>query len=155
MTIPMPIEALVGDCVGQRCENVVNPHGSILSIDIGPLGRRPDDGVDDIPHGWRHLTVLCPWRLQSDLAVLCDWNVSGGAGGAIQQATQQLIGANIQAAHTAPPGWDLRLEFSNGLTLLAFGDRTESRRDAWFILGTDGAEAGARLELVEKANQDG
>jgi hypothetical protein len=87
--------------------------------------------------------VLSPWRLESEAEIVIDWNTDGGAGGAILPAIEVLIGQRVVAASTSPPGWDLRIRWSNGLTLVVFGDCTDDREDAWFILGTDGAEAGA------------
>jgi len=124
--------------IGERCERVDNPAGAILVLDIGPLGRwqeRPDHGTI----GWRQLTILSPWRLQSDIEVFCDWNADGGTeDGAILRAVRQLLGRTIVEAHCAPPGWDLLLRWSNGLTLHVFADTKEERADAWSLLGTDG-----------------
>jgi len=81
--------------IGERCERVDNPAGAILVLDIGPLGRwqeRPDHGTI----GWRQLTILSPWRLQSDIEVFCDWNADGGTeDGAILRAVRQLLGRTI------------------------------------------------------------
>ena len=140
MQNPEDVLRLVGQLVGLPCTRVENPRGSILSIDLGDLGSRPGDTVSDRPHGWRHLTVLAPWRIESNAAVLCDWNVEGGASGRIVELAASLVGKGIVAAATSPPGWDLRLDFDGGITLVVFGDATVDRDDAWFILGTDGAE---------------
>ena len=137
------LQSLVRDIVGQQCEGAQNPNGSVLSLDFGTLGRRANDDPSATPHGWRHLTVLSPWRLESEAEIVIDWNTDGGTGGAIMPAIEGLIGQRVVAASTAPPGWDLRIRWSNGLTLVVFGDSTDDREDAWFILGTDGAEAGA------------
>lgn len=143
--------ALLGDIVGQRCERAANPHGSILSLDFGTLGRRQGDDAAAPTHGWRHLTVLSPWRLQNDHEILCDWNTDGGRNGTIASAIEKLVGQLAVAAHAAPPAWDATITWSNGLTLVIFGDSTDDRDDAWFILGTDGAEAGA-TPIVHGAN---
>lgn len=135
--------ALLADIVGQRCERAKNPHGSILSLDFGELGRREDDDTASVLHGWRHLTVLSPWRLQMPAEVLCDWNSSSGSEGVIAAVIARLEGQTVVAATTTTPAWDLTLTFSSGVQLVAFGDNTDDREDAWFILGTDGTECGA------------
>lgn len=134
------IERAVADLVGQRCARAENPHGSILSIDLGPLALRSSDAADARPHGWRHLTILSPWRLQTKDHVVADWNVDGGVAGVLPQLIQQLVGDRVIAAQTSMPAWDLRLDWESGLTLTVFGDCTNEREDAWFILGTDGLE---------------
>lgn len=134
------LRILLGEIVGQRCENTTNAHGSIIAFDFGPLSRRADEPPTAKAHGWRHLTVLSPWRLQKEHEVLCDWNMTGAT---IAPALAVLHGARVVAATSAPPGWDLSIRWSNGMELLVFGDSTDNRDDAWFILGTDGTEAGA------------
>ena len=134
---------LVRDIVGQLCEGATNPYGSILTLELGTLSQRLSSTEPGELYGWRQLTVLSPWRLQTETAVLCDWNCEGGANGTINPVIEQLKGEHVVTAETAPPGWDLRIHWSNGLSLVVFGDSTDDREDAWFILGTDGAEAGA------------
>ncbi len=134
---------LLADVVGQRCERATNPHGSILSLDFGELGRRKGDDAASVLHGWRHLTVYSPWRLQLPQEILCDWNSSSGSAGVIIAVVAQLQGQSVVAAATAAPAWDLKITFSSGIELAVFGDNTDDREDAWFILGTDGAECGA------------
>lgn len=134
---------LLADIVGQRCECATNPHGSILSLDFGHLGRREDDDVSSPLHGWRHLTVLSPWRLQDNEEVQCDWNSDGGAGGVIAAVIAHLEGQVVVSAATTLPAWDLTIQFASGVQLVVFGDNNDDREDAWFILGTDGAECGA------------
>jgi len=137
------IRATVAELIGQRCERVENPYGSILSIDLGPLGLRSDDPPDAKPHGWRHLTVLSPWRLQTDDYVVSDWNENGAPGGELAKTIQLLHKHSVITARTASPGWDLHLRWSNGMSLVVFSDSTDERKDAWFILGTDGLEVSA------------
>lgn len=134
---------LLADVVGQVCSGVSNPHGSIVSIDFGALGRREDDDPAAFPHGFRHLTILSPWRLQSEAEVLCDWNSSGGTGGTIESVLPILAGRKVISAIATPPAWDLIVKFSGDVQLVVFGDNDDDRDDAWFILGTDGQECGA------------
>jgi len=136
------IQQVLDELVGQRCEGVDNPHGSVLRLDIGPLGTRVD-APDDPPHGWRHLTILSPWRLESRTEVVCDWNEPGGPTGSLLAKVQSLAGVAVTSATASPPGWDLVIEWSNGTRLLVFSDRNDNREDAWVILGTDGLELGA------------
>lgn len=75
--------------------------------------------------------------------VLCDWNSSSGSEGVIAAVIARLEGQTVVAATTTTPAWDLTLTFSSGVQLVAFGDNTDDREDAWFILGTDGTECGA------------
>jgi hypothetical protein len=137
------ITSMVAELVGLRCERVENPHGSILSVDFGELGHRADDPPGAKTHGWRHFTVLSPWRIESSHEVICDWNVEGGTRGRISALAQVLVGQRVVRATTEPPGWDLKVSLSEGVVLAVFGDATCDRADAWFILGTDGAECGA------------
>jgi hypothetical protein len=81
--------------------------------------------------------------------VVCDWNFEGGATGEIQRIIEMLIGRSVLSATVDPPACDLRLSFAGGLTLVVFADRTDEREDAWFILGSDGAEAGAVVPWSE------
>jgi hypothetical protein len=138
------IQVVLKQLVGQRCEGVDNPYGSILRLDLGPLGRRSDDSLTAPLHGWRHLTVLCPWRLESPDEVLADWNLKGGFDGQILSRTQVLRGLTVAEVAASPPAWDLTLVWSNGLRLCIFSDSDEDRSDAWVILGTDGLELGVR-----------
>ena len=137
------IVAVVAELVGQRCMKVDNPRGSILRLDIGPMGKRDTDVATAPSHGWRHLTILSPWRLANDRVVLCDWNDASERGGAISTSTSALVGSTILQAYTTAPGRDLVLRFTDALELFVFGDSDEDG-DAWFILGTDGVEIGAR-----------
>ena len=139
-TVKSPTDA-VAELVGLPCTEATNPYGSILSIDFGPL----DEAAPDVrSHGLRHLTVLCPWRLQTDAEVVLDWNVDGGASGFIAPTLRTLLGTEVVSATTRPPAWDLAISFSNGLTLVVFGDSLDVRSDAWFILGRDGLEVIAK-----------
>lgn len=138
------ILSLVRQLVGTTCEMVTNPHGSILSIDFGPMSLPAEALPMERPHGWRHLTVLSPWRIDDADHVLVDWNVDGGANGRIAPLVQVLLGQTVESAHTAPPGWDLSLKWSNGLELRVFGDCDDYRDKAWMILGTDGVQASAK-----------
>lgn len=137
------VQDVLRELQGKRCENVDNPHGSILRLDIGTMGRRADDPAAPL-HGWRHITILSPWRLESAAEVIADWNTRGGSGGSLFNAVRRLRGDTVQHASAQPPGWDLVIEWSSGLRLFVFADSTEDREDAWMILGTDGLELGVR-----------
>ncbi len=134
----MELEEHVHALIGQRCTGADNPVGSVIRLDIGELGLGPLSGPKSKPHGWRHLTVESPWRIQSRSKVLWDWNTPGGVGGDIEGALRDFVGATIMEAEVSPPGWDLRLVWSNGLEIVVFSDSTEDRDDAWSLLGTDG-----------------
>ena len=134
------LSSYLNELVGQKCEGVDNPVGSVLRLDIGPLGLGPHDEPDSEPHGWRHLTIKSPWRLQNVQEVLCDWNLCQTDAGALRACIAQLAGQTIQNAEADLPGCDLRLSWSNDLMLIVFADTNEDREDAWFILGTDGLE---------------
>lgn len=137
------VEQLLNDITDQPCSRAENPHGSILSLDFGVLSRRQDDEPGAKKHGFRHLTVLSPWRIQSPGEVICDWNTTGGAKGGITPAVAELVGCRVVKASCWLPAWDMRLKFDNSWELVVFGDSDDDREDAWFILGTDGAEGGA------------
>jgi hypothetical protein len=142
-----PITEVVASLVGLRCEAIENPIGSIISIDFGPLSLRPDDPPTARPHGYRHLTVLSPWRVQTDDDVIVDSNVDGGTNGLIRPLLRDLVGQRVVAAATSPPAWDLRISLSSSVHLLVFGDATDDRDDAWFILGTDGIQVAGQPVL--------
>jgi hypothetical protein len=138
------VAAVLAGMVGKRCESLDNPIGSILRLDIGPLAKRADAKPHERPHGWRHLTILSPWRLESPDTVIADWNIPGGAQGDLERAVQCLIGQHVVQLHAEPPGWDLTIQWSGHLKLFIFSDSGEDREDAWAILGTDGLELGVR-----------
>lgn len=140
---PASLRRAVTELVGLRCEGADNPYGSVLRLDLGPLGRRITDASDVPPHGLRHLTVLSPWRLEDRNAIIADWNVAGSPDGSLSSIAGQLVGDVVVHAEASAPGWDLRLQWQSGRTLVVFGDSTPDRADAWFILGTDGLEVAA------------
>jgi hypothetical protein len=142
LSAPNEVRAILAQLVGLRCEGLDNPHGSVLSLDIGPLGHRPDDAPSARPHGWRHLTILSPWRLRTATEVIADWNIPGGAKGRLLESVKRLVGQAVTRAQAEPPGWDLLLTFGDGSVLQVFADSNANRDDAWFILGTDGLELG-------------
>ena len=130
----------LNELVGHKCEGVDNPLGSVLRLDIGARGLGPHDGPNSEPHGWRHLTIESPWRLENRREVLCDWNLSQTDAAGLKSCIAQLAGQTIRSVEAELPGCDLRLSWSNDLKLIVFADTTEDRDDAWFILGTDGLE---------------
>lgn len=138
------LEIVVEQLPGLRCGAVDNPYGSILSVDFGEMGLRPDSLPDEKPHGWRHLTVYSPWRLDDGVEIIVDSNVDGGVHGSIGGLLQPLAGATVSAARVTAPAWDLVIEWTNGLRLSVFGDCDDDRDHAWMILGTDGVNAVAK-----------
>lgn len=135
------VQDVLDELVGMRCEALDNPYGSVLRFDIGPLGRRPDQREEPL-HGWRHITILAPWRLESSSQVLGDWNLPGGSDGSLLPLVKPLTGQMVAGAHATTPGWDLVVEWSGGWRLFVFSDSNEDRDDSWMILGTDGLELG-------------
>jgi hypothetical protein len=138
MTTRTTLLEYLQELVGKRCERAENPIGSILLLDIGPLGRGPHQEPESVPSGWRSLTIESPWRLQDEEKVLCDWNARSGVAGEILNAIRGLVGHSVVRVHTSPPAWDLQIWWSNGMSLVVFSDSNEDRQDAWSILGTDG-----------------
>lgn len=130
------LQDYLNELVGKRCEGADIPVGSVLRIDIGPLGLGPHDEPDSQPHGWRHLTVKCPWRLEAANEVLCDWNTPES----VLNYLDRIVGQEVKRISASLPGLDLRLTLSNGVALTVFADSTVDRDDAWFVLGTDGFE---------------
>jgi hypothetical protein len=138
------IKKSIAGIVNMRCTQSRNPIGSTLVLDFGPvaLPRSPVPG--EKPRGERRLTVYSPWRVQSDQEIVFDWNVDGGAGGRLPALVGALENANVRRVETRPPGWDLEVDFDNGLTLVVFGDVEDERDVAWFILDADAAAFSAR-----------
>jgi hypothetical protein len=134
--------------VGQACTQVVNSVGSVLLVDIGPLGRGPHQLDRSPPQGWRALMVDSPWRIQTATGVLCDWNADDAPGGALAACVAGLVGRVVTSVDVVPPAWDLQLSFSGDVRLVVFSDSAADRPYAWTILGTDGLEivAGPHLE---------
>lgn len=134
----------LSEIVGLRCAQAQNPYGSTLILDFGtmtlPQGALPHEKA----RGWRRLTVYAPWRVESAHEVLFDWNVDGGAKGMLGSLAQALTGTEVVATSTAPPAWDLVVDFSSKVRLLVFGDFNDDRDAAWFITGTDGMSISAR-----------
>jgi hypothetical protein len=137
-TVDRTLADFLRELVGLKCEAADNPLGSVIRFDLGPMGLGPLSGPRSKPHGWRHLTVESPWRLQTDRHVLCDWNAQSGTGGAIESVVKQLVGEVVESATAEAPAWDLEIRWSNGVGLIIFSDSTEDREEAWSILGTDG-----------------
>lgn len=140
---------LVRDLEGQPCCAAQNPYGSILLLDFGAMKTSVDASSSGGSRGWRSLSVLSPWRLETENHVLCDWNVTGGANGYIDAQISVLVGESVLEVETRPPGWDLRIKWSNGLVLLVFGDCTDLRGEAWYLLGDEGQEVAGVLVVAE------
>lgn len=136
------IRDVLRELSGVKCEGADNPHGSVIRFDLGELGLGPKQDATDVAHGWRHLTVLSPWRIQTPTLILGDWNADD-----ISPVLRERVGKRVEAAESAPPGWDLRIKWEDGVELLVFGDATIDRDDAWFILGTDGLEISGSPEF--------
>ncbi|HTD62984.1 MAG TPA: hypothetical protein VK679_20155 [Gemmatimonadaceae bacterium] len=130
--------------VGQPCTGTLNPMGSILLLEIGPLGRPADDADAEL-RGWRSFTIYCPWRLDDVDHTICDWNFSGGAKGEIYPLMQTLVGRTVESVVTNAPGWDLRIGFSGGLTLTTLSDSDTERDEVWIMFGNDGFKFKAEL----------
>jgi hypothetical protein len=148
--MPNSLDAIMTELTGQRCEQVDNPHGSILRLDLGEMSVPAAYPAGAQPHGWRHVTVLSPWRLADGERVICDWTDPGGAGGVLTDLIQVLKGQLVVAASSSPPSFDLRLQFGGGHQLTVFADVDDSRSDAWFVLGTDGTEIGVSPQRADE-----
>lgn len=138
------VTAEVGVAVGQlhglACTQADNPHGSIILVDLGPLAVPEGLPPAAAARGYRSLTILCPWRLETATDVLGDWNQPGGVSGRINELLSLLVGSTVIGAEVFPPAGDLRIRFSNGIQLVVFVDSDSEADDAWSILGTDGLE---------------
>lgn len=142
------VDSFFAEMVGQRCEGVDNPYGSIIRLDIGQLSLQPDEMPYGKPHGWRHLTIKSPWRLSSKQTVLCDWNDEGGTSGVIEKCASLIVGKTVIQISSAPPSWDLHVHFSDGTELFVFSDCDDSREEAWFILGREGIQVSASPQRI-------
>jgi hypothetical protein len=126
--------------VGSTCTGVTNSVGSVILIDIGPMGRGPHQAEHSPEQGWRSLLVDSPWRLQTQSRVLCDWNAADGAQGTLSRCISTLVGRVVTKVEVAPPAWDLRVWFSDDVDLVVFNDAAPDREYSWTVLGTDGLE---------------
>ena len=134
--------------VGHVCEEVDNPTGSILRLYIGQMSRLADDALPTSkPHGWRHFTIMSPWRLQNSSTVICDWTVTGGKHGSLGKYITVMMQRRVVSIGAIPPAWDLQIEFDNDLSLFVFSDATNDRDSAWFLLGTDGLVLNAAPQM--------
>jgi hypothetical protein len=120
-----------------------NPYCSILVIDLGPLAIPVGEPPESL-RGWRQLTVYSPWRIQTPESVLFDWNVDGGPSGLLPNLVKSIVGARVVRAATRPPAWDLEVHWSDGSALVVFGDITNDRDTAWFVLGMGGEAVSAK-----------
>lgn len=71
--------------------------------------------------GSLELLVWSSWRLQTDAVVLA----SSDQGEVGLERVTSLVGTTVTAIACAAPAWDLRLEFSNGQTIVTFSDHVE------------------------------
>ena len=139
---------LLDGLTGQECTAILNSVGSILLIDIGPLGRGPHQLHDSPAQGWRSLLIDSPWRIECPAGVVCDWNADNSVDGEMARCIASLVGRTVERCCAFPPAWDLRVSFSGDLHLVVFSDSDAGRRHSWTILGTDGLEvvAGPALD---------
>ena len=137
------VQASVAELIGVECVQALNGYGSILTLDFGDLSLPADAVPQEQPRGWRSLTVYSPWRVENGQEILFDWNVDGGVAGKLPELVKTLVGGVVAEVSTAPPGWDLTLRFDDNLKLVVFGDSTDDRDDAWFILSIDGTTVAA------------
>jgi hypothetical protein len=147
MSNDIELNSVVQQLPGLHCGAVGNPYGSILSVDFGEMGLRPNALPNETPHGWRHLTVFSPWRIDDDEEIIVDSNVNGGVHGSIAGLLSPLMKAVVSNARVSGPAWDLVVEWSNGLRLTVFGDCDDDRDYAWMILGTDGVNVVAKPKV--------
>jgi hypothetical protein len=69
--------------------------------------------------GEANLYVWCSWRLDDPDRPLTS---SDDTTPSIEQGLTQLLESTVTAVQLAPPAWDLRIHFSNGLRLQLFCD---------------------------------
>lgn len=142
------IHDAAGSLTGLICTRVENSVGSVLLIDFGNRGRGPLQADSSEPQGFRTLLVESPWRLESDSAVLCDWNARNQVGGELERCVRSLVGATVQGVEVVMPAHDLRVFFNNRVKLIIFADATAYRGHAWSLTGLDGLQIEAGLRVL-------
>jgi hypothetical protein len=71
----------------------------------------------------------CPWRLQSETAVLASWLDDEDADGPGSRALNELVGTTVIHVSSSLPARDLEIVFSNGYVLDVFSDGTDRTED--------------------------
>ena len=141
------IARVLDSLAGLEVSRAESPVGYVLSLDLGTLGRSADATTEERTHGWRHLTVLSPWRIESTDGTICDWVACVEAPRSALPLSF-LRGKRVHEARSRAPTWDLVIHFDGGLLLTVFTSRSKDREDGWFVLGTDGVEVAGVPQLV-------
>ena len=121
-------EEEVSKLPGKECWGVVGGvgSGSIISLSIG------DKYPKAVASKNRHLSEIvrnndsefsllieCPWRIESSAEVLCGSHHSNEKGGRYLSSFKQITGIRIESIECNAPAFDLKVLFSNGITLIA------------------------------------
>jgi hypothetical protein len=104
--------------------------------------------------GEANLLVWCSWRLDEPARPLSS---SDDLVEHVQQALSRLVGTHITTVQIDLPGWDLHLDFANGLRLHVFCDHLpgdpsfDGNWELWLTDQIIAVEAGSRCEVQPRA----
>lgn len=139
--------AVVDALVGKECWYVScgGPIGSSFELAFGskvPRRKRLKNPThtEDFRNyeGESNLLVWCTWRLDSPTQPISGADATQKHFG---EALQNLVGANVKSVVITAPGWDMKVVFSNGLTLNVFCDHVgdePSFSSNWELWGGSG-----------------
>jgi hypothetical protein len=130
-------EDVLKGMIGLACWSVqVSGVGSLLNLHFGERVRRsqpltmPDFKLTPEERAFQGSHVLyledCPWRVESDEAVLATWLDSSEPEGELTLAVQQLHEQRVAAVELQRPGLDLMVRFDNNLRLRVFPDQVDA-----------------------------
>jgi hypothetical protein len=125
------------------------PQSVMLDVSFGREGTAPEAGG-------LSLFASCAWRLQTTSEVLCGCWDDKEDSGQMRAGLDRLVGQPVRRALAVPPGWDLAVEFENGLVLRVFCDQTNDQEGAdnySLYCGNTVYTVGTLSELYEEPRQ--
>jgi len=148
VSLPKTIEELIGRvCLAA----IAQPEtGGNLLLHFGrwqTYENPPDPGIAVSERGNWSLMIKCPWRLDSNTAVICDWRSTGDAENARAEAHLSMEGLTVEDVELSHPGLDFRLRFSSGHQLLMLCDSAGAYGDCWYLLRPDDSSVAATRDF--------
>lgn len=130
--------------------------GSIITLDFGnkiprkiPLQNQHISIEKQKFNAETSLVIYCAWRVDSAEYVLCGSNDSTEEDGVMLQGLKKIVGTHVQAVTVTFPGYDLSIEFNNGLTLHLFCTMMDAEVDGDnYVLFEDGYAFGVSSKSI-------